>query len=318
MINPVRTTTAFVLENSKDVKINKDKIKEIASLLKKEKKSLFEWTAEMHFKSKNQQTMLDYLILADAMNFCFWNTKERWNINYKGKKINGYFALSLALKDFFEKNPKKANLDYFSKIPFFEFKKIFQGGKNLYFLRDRWKLAKQASQKIIKKYENSESFVNSAGKSAEKLVFKIAKELPGFNDTAKFKGKKIYFLKRAQILVCDIWGALKGRGAGKFKDMDYLTCFADYKVPQILNLLGIIEYSEDLQKKIEKRTLIPAGSRQEIEIRSATVQAVELLRNEFKKTGKALPAFKIDWILWNKTQEIKMDNPYHLTKTIFY
>lgn len=34
--------------------------------------------------------------------------------------------------------------------------------------------------------------------------------------------------------------------------------------------------------------------------------------------GKSFHAFEVDWILWNKAQEIKIEKPYHLTKTIFY
>jgi hypothetical protein len=142
--------------------------------------------------------------------------------------------------------------------------------------------------------------------------------LPYFNDVAIYKGQKIHFLKRAQILSAEIWAAFRGQGIGKFKDLDYLTGFADYKVPQILNYLGVLNYSEKLNKKIENKVLIKKGSKEEVEIRGCMLAAIECLHNELVLRGKEIPVFLIDHILWNKTQEIKLDNNYHLTKTIFY
>ncbi len=317
MENPVRATTLFVVKNSKDVKINREKIKELAKRWIRQRIAVPLWPAEFHCATNDVQQMLDYLIILDSINFCFWSKKERWQISYKGKKYNGYFALSLALKKFFGENPGKANLDYFSKISFKEFKKILQGGKNLLFLKKRWQIAIAVSQTIIKKYGSSENFVKSTGNKFSVLVKKASK-LPGFNDIFSYNGKKIYILKRAQILACDIWGAFGGKGIGYFEDLDYLTCFADYKIPQILNYLGILEYSSKIQNKINKKISIAMGSKEEVEIRSATVQAVEILRDELAERGRSLPAFEVDWILWNKMQKQKIKNNHHLTKTIFY
>ena len=330
MENPVRKTTIFVVKNARDVKINRKAIKELARDWAKNgiEKSL--WPENFHLQTKDQQKLLDYLIILDALNFCFWpariatrsvaggSKKQRWQIKYKGKKYNGYYALSLALKKFFEDNPEKADLYYLSKISFADFKNILQGGKNLLFLKKRWQIARTAAKSIIKNYGGSKKFVESANHKFCLLTHKICKELPGFNDIFSYQGKKIYLLKRAQILCSEIWGAFKGKGIGYFEDLDYLTCFPDYKIPQILNFLGILEYSERLNKKIKNKVLIPMGSLQELEIRSATVQAVEILKKELKARGQDMPAFQLDWILWNKSKKDKMKNHYHLTKTIFY
>ena len=39
----------------------------------------------------------------------------------------------------------------------------------------------------------------------------------------------VYFLKRAQILVAEIWACFRGLGDGRFDDIDELTMFADYR-----------------------------------------------------------------------------------------
>jgi len=318
MENPARKTTFDVIKNLKKVKINCSKIKQLSEDWSGEQLGLSYWPKKMHLETKNQEKMIDYLIILDAVNFCFWSKKEKWHIFYNNKKYDGYFALSLALKEFFEKNPKKGNLKYFQYISFEEFKDILRGGKNLLFLKKRWEITRKVSQSLVKKYKNSKKFVNSAKKKTSRLIEKIYKELPFFDDISEWRGKKIYFLKRPQILVVDIWAALEGKGLGRFDDLDYPTAFADYKVPQILNNFGILEYSSDLKQKIRNRVLIPKGSKEEIEIRGAAIWAVEYFKEVFKQRGRDLHSFQIDWLLWNKAQKIEMEIPYHLTKTIFY
>lgn len=43
----------------------------------------------------------------------------------------------------------------------------------------------------------------------------------------------MYFHKRVQILVADLWACFEGQGHGKFDDIDHITMFADYRVPQV-------------------------------------------------------------------------------------
>lgn len=320
MENPVRATTLEVVKKAKDVKINQARIEELAEKWAKGILNIPAWSEESHLQTNDEQAALDYIILLTSINFCFWASKQkaRWQIEYEGKKYNGYFALSLALKSFFEKNPAKGNLDFFSKITFKQFKEILKGGQNLLLLKERWNIVKAVSSKIIKKYKNSVSFFSSANKQASILVEKAYKELPFFNDTSRYDGKRVYLLKRPQILAADAWGMFGGKGFGEFEDMDYLTCFPDYKVPQALEYFGIIEYSKDLSKKIKNKILIPHNSKQEIEIRAATIWGVEYLKEALAKKGKELRSFEVDWILWNKAQNEKIEKPYHLSKTVYY
>jgi len=79
-----------------------------------------------------------------------------------------------------------------------------------------------------------------------------------------------------------------------------------------------LEYSPTLLKKIKNETLLATGSSEEVEIRANTIWAIEKIKQTLSKQGRELPAFQIDWILWNLSQKIKMPIPYHKTKTIYY
>jgi len=309
-MNPVLATTLFVVKKAQDVTINRKKVNALGERWTKQKITVPAWPRQYHLQTENRRVMLDYLILLDALNFCFWSKKEKWHITYRGKRYDGYFALALSLKKFFEENPEKANLLYFAAIPFKEFCAIVAGEGELLLLKKRWQIARAIGGAVR---GNAEGFLRSAHNQCSLLVPKIAK-LPSFDDTATYQGKRIHFLKRAQILVSDIWGAEIER----FDDVEYLCAFADYKIPQILFHMGILEYSASLEKKIAQRTLIPKGSGEEIEIRSCTIWAVEYLKDALKLYGRKLYSLQIDWLLWNKSQETNMPTPYHLTKTIYY
>ena len=68
--------------------------------------------------------------------------------------------------------------------------------------------------------------IHKADHSAGKLVNLLAKHFPSFRDEARFDGKRVRFLKRAQIFVADLWAAFNGTGYGEFSDINALTMFA--------------------------------------------------------------------------------------------
>jgi len=177
------------------------------------------------------------------------------------------------------------------------------------------------------------NLIKRANHSAIKLVTLITAHFPGFRDTTVYQGRLIHFYKRAQIFVADIWGAY-GRqrltttdatitttaSPFVFHDIDALTMFADYRVPQILEHVGVMIYSPALQAALDAQQVIPFGHEWEQEIRAATVLAVEMIRNSLQKQkGISLLSVEIDWLLWN-LGEVMKDNirSHHRTLTIYY
>ena len=63
-----------------------------------------------------------------------------------------------------------------------------------------------------------------------------------------------------------------------FYDLHKLTMFADYRVPQILRSVGVLEYSTELSEKIDNYVEIIHGSLEEVELRACTIIAVEKLK----------------------------------------
>ncbi|HZC79959.1 MAG TPA: queuosine salvage family protein, partial [Ktedonobacterales bacterium] len=159
----------------------------------------------------------------------------------------------------------------------------------------------------------------AAGGSAVALALLLARDFPSFADIANWHGEAVPLLKRAQICVADLHAAFGGQGWGAFDDLDQLTAFADYKLPQLLRARGVLVYAPELAAAVESYTEIPAGSDEEIEIRAATIWAVELLRRALAARGVSRTASAIDYRLWVESQTATPDmRPYHRTRTVYY
>ncbi|MEN3014859.1 MAG: queuosine salvage family protein [bacterium] len=171
-----------------------------------------------------------------------------------------------------------------------------------------------------------------ANRDVNKFVSMVVETFNGFNDVATYQlndGKviKVGFYKRAQILAHDLYLLYQHYKNNNpeilqkyqfleylnFKNISKLTAFADYKLPQYLSYKGIISYSEDLQNEINTGKIINPKDIKEVEIRSATVYAVELIA-ERTKTYPAL----VDNILWNLAKSTPDLPNHHRTVTIYY
>ena len=127
------------------------------------------------------------------------------------------------------------------------------------------------------------------------------------------------FLKRAQILAADLAGALAGTELAITKNLELLTAFADYKVPQVLRHLGVLRYAEPLGRAIHHRQRIPPDHPYEVAIRAGTVQACERIVSAVGALGGDITAAELDWRLWRLGQSLPGHvEPYHRTVTTHY
>jgi len=96
--------------------------------------------------------------------------------------------------------------------------------------------------------------------------------------------------------------------------------FPDYRVPQLLEELKILEYSKELCNKIEKGTELEHSSKEEVEIRAATIVAVDAIYEILKRDHEKVSfVFEVDWMLWQRGEKLRSQiRPNHRTLSIFY
>jgi hypothetical protein len=320
-MNEVLETTRHVKKRSQQVTIDKPALADFSRKLIEDGIEIPPWNYDYHFFDGGQDSVF-YLLVLDSINFCFWPKPgaDKWEVQYKSETLSGYYALAASLKKAIDAGIPITKADYLARISLDSLKKILGGKGELQFMETRAHILNELGEFLIKEYDGeAHSLVEAAGNSALNLVGLLVESLPSFKDVAEYYGKKIYFYKRAQIFAADLYGAFGGKDWGYFKDIDNLTAFADYKLPQVLRHVGILQYGPSLEHKVDQGIFLEAGSPEEIEIRANTIWAVELIRQELTQMGKKLRAFEIDWILWNLGQQIEFKaKPYHRTVTIYY
>lgn len=205
------------------------------------------------------------------MNFCFWTPgtdATKWKVDEQ----TGYFALCAAVSRAVSEGIDFTNPTYYSKITFEQLSHILRSDDGFTIcplIPERVQCLHQVGQKLIEKFGgNFENCVKICENSAEKLLHLIVEEFECFKDEANFNGQRVQILKRAQILVGDIWACFRGEGLGRFDDLDKITMFADYRVPQVLVHFGALEYSDELMATLR------AG---EFSIKSLAIKETKLI-----------------------------------------
>ena len=196
---------------------------------------------------------------------------------------------------------------------------ILRGEGELILFKERVAILREVGAILVEKFGGSFSeLFAAAGGSAPALALILIKHFPSFRDAASMGRKEVMFYKRAQLAPMMIFERYEGKGVGALKDMDDLTVAADYKLPQGLRALAIIGYCDKLAEKVYEMVEIPPGSREEIEIRAATVWASELIRECLSERFEGVTSLHVDYYLWTIGRSSLPMKPYHRTRTIYY
>ncbi|HEY7415960.1 MAG TPA: queuosine salvage family protein, partial [Ktedonobacteraceae bacterium] len=320
----VLTSTKKVVEQGEHVWINVDQVEHLCQKWIQDFQEQYEpptvWDTRYHFHDETERTV-NWILLLDALNFCFWaeQRQPRWTITYRGESLNGYWAEAAALKRAVEEDMPLWDAQYLRQIDEDALAHIFRGEQTIPLFAQRVEHAREVGNVLLERFEGQfANAVRQAEGSAVQLVSLIVDAFPSFRDVATYRQKEVRFLKRAQICVADLHAAFAGQGWGAFQDIDQLTIFADYKLPQVLRHHHVLEYHPDLAARVDQQELLPAGCEEEIEIRAATIWACELLRCAMAQHDYPIPASEVDQRLWLMGQSATDMKPYHRTRTIFY
>jgi len=192
-------------------------------------------------------------------------------------------------------------------------------------LAERLECLREAGRIIANQFGGSiVRLIEKADGSAASLVNLLAEAFPCFRDETKFDGHHVRLLKRAQIFVADLWAAFEGEGYGSFYDIDHITMFADYRIPQMLYTLGCLSYSPPLESCIRAKQLIAPGHSWEVQLRGCSIWCVELIRRQIVRQHPEaqINAVLIDFFLYDAMKELDMVNgeqiPHHRTRSVWY
>lgn len=277
------------------------------------------WDNDLQLLGTPEETVQYYFFL-DSINFCFWapKGKTRWEYQVNGEWTGGYYAFSRAIKDAFLRDRRFFNANYLGQISEEDFKSIFASGRNELLLVDERLQIIRENFKILKERFDGQALriLKEAGMDADKIVDTLLENFPRFNDSVDWNDHRVFLLKRVQIFVSDL--SFTGLPELGIKNLEHLTVFADYKLPQILESFGVLKYSPELDADVVNEMLIPAGSQKEVEIRASSIAAIEQIRDEMERLRRSISTNELDWILWVKAKATTFSKPHHKTLTTFY
>jgi len=323
----VRATCAKVTRNARHVNVDADAVSRFVDALGDDDVSRlkrgcggFDDGAHHGDVHGDEEAMAMFTLCVDAINFCFWPDHDDEVEAGEGLE---YEHLTRGWREAHAKDRKVLTCDRLRKMTGEELRAILNWPRPLPDEETRARLIREVGDGLAKSFNSScAEFVRAANGSAVRLVALVIQHFPGFRDEARdVNGDEVFFYKRAQIFVGDLWGSFCGRGLGCFNDIESLTMFADYRVPVTLREHSILQYDDALLTKIVNKQEVPANSAEEIEIRACTVMAVEAIRERFsQKHDDHISSIVIDWLLWEKGEAKRETSvePHHRTRTTFY
>jgi len=317
----VLATTRFVVENARFVMIHQGRVESVADDIVRRGIRPVTYDCQRHLCGTEPE-VANFVLVLDTLNFSFWPEpgSPRWRVTYRDETVDGYWALVAALRRALHEGIPITDASYLGALDVPSLQYIFRGEGEIPLLPERVAALREIGRGLRDLYDGTfVKMIERARYNALELTGLLGSEFSSFNDVSVYGGELVELYKRAQICCSDLVGASQGAPWGQLADLDKLTAFADYKVPQVLRQLGILVYTESLASMVDQLIPLPHGSDGEIEIRAATIWGVEYLRRALAARGVLLDAYRVDWYLWELGQALPPKTlPYHRTRTIFY
>jgi hypothetical protein len=310
MLEEILKDSIYVSNNSKYVNINKNKVKVFAESIKEINISHWLENSPYGILDLSIDRLVNFLLIYTSIDFSFWGA-PKWTIDTKEGKEDGAFALLYKLL----KYVKEKNSTDFSKISLEDFKEILKGNVEIPLLNERYEIIKEVSNTVNIKMGGDFYIYTKNIKTDKELFNVIIENFKSFKDERVYNNKNIKFYKLAQLLTSDILHIRKSKENIKV-DYSNLKGCADYKIPQVMRGLGILEYNDELSKIVNNKNIILENSSYEVEIRASMIVAIDMI-NEY--LDNKFCAIDINDYIWGqgRNKHIKI-KPYHLTRTITY
>jgi hypothetical protein len=324
--SPVLDSLPPVIEHSRDVHTNVEKLVEVAGWMAYEELPMPDYFLPMGVGANNADETIDFIMVADVIDTAFsdFTTHMKFQVDYLGQHWSDSDAEVACLKRAMDQGIPILDGSYLAQLTRPQMEKIFAGNIEIPMLDEKLELWRQAGAVLAAKYHGRfHNFIRTCSPRlydhGNGMVDRLVVEFPRFNDVSIYDDHEIKLYKLPQLGLWFLYASLHRSGKFQLEDVHSMTAFADYIVPVGLRLMGITSYSPALEKAINTHQLIPRDSTQEIEIRAHCIYATALLTEEINKLRAPEAQIiipQIDARIW--THYHTTNWPHHLTRTIMY
>lgn len=326
MNNPYVKTLEPVWKKLEHVFINEKKLQELIEKMKKEELKTPAWAVPNVHPPIDCKTAewIDFVCWINTINFAFTNfypPYPKFTIEYpQGTFWSGAFALQASFIRAQREGIPVFDANFMANITQNQMEYIFRPvpGCSLPMLRERREILQEIGRVLIERFDKS--FVNlfveanwRAFNDNRGIVELLIRFFPSFRDNRVYKGYFLEFNKRAQLLVMMYHGrAVNSEGRMPLiRDIKDIGPIADYDVPKALRLLGVLEYSSEMERAIQSYEIIQPGDPREIENRLATCYVMKRICDEVGITMDKADAYV--WFLGKES-----DQPHIMVPTTDY
>lgn len=319
--NPVLESTRFLTVNPQYVKINDEQVAVQAEIFAQ--KDFVIPSGQECFPGKSLSHQLELFCLANTTNFAFTNfeTGEKYFTKWQGKDWSGAYGMYASINKALGRGIPFDSPKYLRDMSLADVNRIFSEDSQIPLAEERREVFNEIGKILCQRYGSFGYLYGFSGgrlfDNGNGFVERLVSGFPSFNDSAVIDGQKAVFNKRAQLAAAEIQGRFLSEGKVAFTDADNLTAFADYVLPKGLRAVGVLEYSPSLASRVDAGVLIAKNSREELEIRAASIHSFDrLLRGINSRRDKKINALHLDYAIWAGFR--KQPGRHHLTKTIAY
>lgn len=310
MLENISLSCKYVSENSKHVFINEEVLNQFVERINNIKMDNWLSSSPFGLLELPIETIINFLLIYESINFSFWGT-PKWSIETNDGNLDGSIALLYVLLQYVK---EKKTTD-FANISKEEFSNILKANIEIPLLEERFKIIKEVSNIVNKKMNGNFYQYIKHITSDEELFETIITNFPSFKDERNYNNQTVYFYKLAQLLTSDVLHIREQKEQLKV-DYTHLVGCADYKIPQVLRGIGILNYDNELSKIVDNHIEVPTNSIYEVEIRANMLTVIELIN---KKLNYKYCSIDInDYIFMQKKNKIFTIKPYHLTRCTNY
>lgn len=324
--SPVLDSIHPVIERSRDVQTDVERIVEVASWMAYEELPIPDYALPFGIGTGDVDETIDFILTTACIDTAFTDFSNyiKFQAEYGARNWSDSDALFACIKRALDNGVPILDGAFLAKVTRAEMAKLFAGNIELPMLDEKTEILHQVGAVLARQYSGRfHNFVKNCPPklydNGKGLIDRLVSEFPRFRDVSLYDGHTVKFYKLPQLAIWFLYTSLRKSGKFHLEDLETMSAFADYIVPVALRLMGITGYSGELENAINSYQMIPSDSAWEVEIRAHCIYASALLAEEINKirpSDQQIIVPQVDARLWTHYHTTWW--PHHLTKTIMY
>src|SRR6201987_5367674 len=204
--SPVLDRLPPVIEDSRDVHTNVDKVREVAGWMAYEELATTDYQLPFGIGEGSADETMDFVMTADCVDTAFtdFTTHTKFQVDYAGRHWSDSDALFACMKRAMDNGTPILDGKFLAQVTRPEMERIFAGNIELPMLDEKMEVWHQVGLVLAAKYQGGfDNFIrpgpprlNDNGKG---LIERLTKESRRFNDVSQYDGHTVKFYKLPQL-----------------------------------------------------------------------------------------------------------------------